>query len=53
MVRVVSTWLLVGALGVTLLAAFPTPRGPINDFAGVLDDAAKAELTTLVRSARE
>ena len=53
MVRVVSTWLLVGALGVTILAAFPTPRGPINDFAGVLDDAAKADLTTLVRSARE
>jgi uncharacterized protein len=53
MVRAVATWLVVGALGVSLLAAFPTPHGPVNDFAGVLDDAAKAELTSLVRSARE
>jgi uncharacterized protein len=35
------------------IAAFPTPRGPVNDFAHVLDDASVRELTTLVRAARE
>ena len=29
-------------------AAFPTPRGKVNDFAGVLDAATAAELTRLV-----
>ena len=41
--------LLVIALQVPLVAAFPTPRGYVNDFAGVLDDGVRAELDRLLR----
>jgi uncharacterized protein len=52
-----SPWPLAGvaivAAIIRLHAAFPSPQGPINDFAHVLDAATVSELTTFVAGVRE
>jgi uncharacterized protein len=43
----------VTLLAVPCFAAFPKPNGHVNDFAGVLDRAARAELETALREVEE
>jgi uncharacterized membrane protein YgcG len=47
----VALAVLVGFL--RLHAALPSPQGPINDFANILDASAKSELAKLVDDARK
>jgi uncharacterized protein len=49
--RIPATALIVGILSQGVIASFPAPAGRVNDFAGVLDAAARTQVETIVREA--
>ncbi len=54
MKRALLSLLLLTVAGQPALeAAFPSPSGSVNDFVGVLDSSARAELTTLIRDTEQ